>query len=254
MVEQGGHDPADVVASHAGLVGRGPPSSVGLPGPRPGRGAPVRCCSMDPDRPAYSEVDECTSWALAAQGGDAGRRTAFIRATQAETWRFVASLVDPESADDLTQETYLRAFRALPAFEAGPAPVPGCSVSPGARVPITSGRRSGGASSCPAPPRWSWPCRPTARTRRPRSQRPNCSPTGGAGGVRPDPGARALLRGGALPRCRSAPSDPAWPGPAWRWCGSWKARWRSEPTQPAPRKTRRNPWIGRGTRHRAAQD
>ena len=72
---------------------------------------------MDPDRPAYSEVDECTSWALAARDGDALAAAAFIRATQAETWRFVASLVDPESADDLTQETYLRAFRALPAFE-----------------------------------------------------------------------------------------------------------------------------------------
>ena len=89
---------------------------------------------MDPDRPAYSEVDECTSWALAARDGDALAAAAFIRATQAETWRFVASLVDPESADDLTQETYLRAFRALPAFGAGPAPVPGCSVSPGARA------------------------------------------------------------------------------------------------------------------------
>ena len=32
-------------------------------------------------------------------------------------WRFVAALVDPGAADDLTQETYLRAFRALPAFE-----------------------------------------------------------------------------------------------------------------------------------------
>jgi RNA polymerase sigma-70 factor (ECF subfamily) len=29
----------------------------------------------------------------------------------------VAALVEPAAADDLTQETYLRAFRALPAFE-----------------------------------------------------------------------------------------------------------------------------------------
>ncbi len=31
-------------------------------------------------------------------------------------WRFTAALIDPGSADDLTQETYLRAFRALPSF------------------------------------------------------------------------------------------------------------------------------------------
>ena len=72
---------------------------------------------MDPDRPACSEVDECTSWALAARDGDALAAAAFIRATQAETWRFVASLVDTESADDLTQETYLRAFSSLHRFE-----------------------------------------------------------------------------------------------------------------------------------------
>jgi RNA polymerase sigma-70 factor (ECF subfamily) len=62
-------------------------------------------------------IDDCTAWALAARDGDAVAAAALIRATQAETWRFVAALVDPGAADDLTQETYLRAFRALPAFE-----------------------------------------------------------------------------------------------------------------------------------------
>lgn len=61
--------------------------------------------------------DEATAWALAARGGDSVAAAAFIRATQAEVWRFVAALVDSGSADDLTQDTYLRAFRALPAFE-----------------------------------------------------------------------------------------------------------------------------------------
>lgn len=61
--------------------------------------------------------DEATVWALAARGGDTVAAAAFIRATQAEVWRFVAALVDSGSADDLTQDTYLRAFRALPAFE-----------------------------------------------------------------------------------------------------------------------------------------
>jgi RNA polymerase sigma-70 factor, ECF subfamily len=66
-----------------------------------------------PDGP----TDEPTRWALIARDGDPIAAAAFIRATQAEIWRFVAALVDPATADDLTQETYLRAFRALPGFE-----------------------------------------------------------------------------------------------------------------------------------------
>ncbi|MER7457626.1 sigma factor [Micromonospora sp. NPDC126480] len=58
-----------------------------------------------------------TEQALAARSGDPVAQAAFVRLTQAEVRRFVAALVDPETADDLTQETYLRAFRALPAFE-----------------------------------------------------------------------------------------------------------------------------------------
>ncbi|MEG3637264.1 sigma-70 family RNA polymerase sigma factor [Micromonospora sp. S2-005] len=53
---------------------------------------------------------------MAARDGDPVAQAAFVRATQAEVWRFTAALIDPDSADDLTQETYLRAFRALPAF------------------------------------------------------------------------------------------------------------------------------------------
>jgi RNA polymerase sigma-70 factor (ECF subfamily) len=67
---------------------------------------------------AAADADEVTGWALAAQTGDPIAAAAFIRATQAEVWRFTAALVDTGVADDLTQETYLRAFRALPAFEA----------------------------------------------------------------------------------------------------------------------------------------
>jgi RNA polymerase sigma-70 factor (ECF subfamily) len=62
-------------------------------------------------------ADPATAWALAARGGDPLAQAAFVRATQAEVWRFTAALIDPGAADDLTQETYLRAFRALPAFE-----------------------------------------------------------------------------------------------------------------------------------------
>jgi RNA polymerase sigma-70 factor (ECF subfamily) len=62
-------------------------------------------------------LDPTTELALRAGRGDAAAQAAFVRATQAEVWRFSAALVDPGAADDLTQETYLRAFQALPGFE-----------------------------------------------------------------------------------------------------------------------------------------
>lgn len=60
--------------------------------------------------------DALTRWALQAGRGDQLAVAAFVRASQAEVWRLLAHLTDPGAADDLTQETYLRAFRALPAF------------------------------------------------------------------------------------------------------------------------------------------
>jgi RNA polymerase sigma-70 factor (ECF subfamily) len=63
------------------------------------------------------EPDPTTQLALAARSGDAAAQAAFVRATQTDVWRFTAALVDAGAADDLTQETYLRALRALPAFE-----------------------------------------------------------------------------------------------------------------------------------------
>ena len=61
-------------------------------------------------------VDETTGWALAAAKGDQVALQHLIRATQADVWRFCAHLGDPGDADDLTQEVYLRAIRALPRF------------------------------------------------------------------------------------------------------------------------------------------
>jgi RNA polymerase sigma-70 factor, ECF subfamily len=61
-------------------------------------------------------MDELTRLAIAARHGDAGTMSAFIRAGQRQVWSLCAHLVDEASADDLTQETYLRVFRALPAF------------------------------------------------------------------------------------------------------------------------------------------
>ena len=70
-----------------------------------------------PAEAAGSALETATHWALAARDGDPVAQAAFVRVTQAEVWRFTAALVDPDSADDLTQDTYLRAFRALPSFE-----------------------------------------------------------------------------------------------------------------------------------------
>lgn len=61
-------------------------------------------------------MDEVTAFALAAAGGDRVALQRAVRATQAQVWRFCAHLADPASADDLTQEVYLRAIKALPRF------------------------------------------------------------------------------------------------------------------------------------------
>ncbi|HEY6796349.1 MAG TPA: sigma-70 family RNA polymerase sigma factor [Kineosporiaceae bacterium] len=63
-------------------------------------------------------MDEVTRAALAAAQGQPHEIAVFVRLTQAEVWRVCARLVDQQTADDLTQETYLRAFRALPRFGA----------------------------------------------------------------------------------------------------------------------------------------
>jgi RNA polymerase sigma-70 factor, ECF subfamily len=61
-------------------------------------------------------VDDLTALALAAGQGDSDAMAAFIRDSQQDVRSFCAYLVDSEIADDLTQETFLRAFRALPRF------------------------------------------------------------------------------------------------------------------------------------------
>ncbi len=61
-------------------------------------------------------MDETTRLLLAARDGDRFSLAAWIRRTQPEVWRLCSHLVDHQAADDLTQETYLRAWRALPAF------------------------------------------------------------------------------------------------------------------------------------------
>jgi RNA polymerase sigma-70 factor (ECF subfamily) len=62
------------------------------------------------------DVEELTSVALRARRGDAAAAAAFVRATQADVWRLCAHLGSAATADDLTQETYARAFAALHRF------------------------------------------------------------------------------------------------------------------------------------------
>ncbi|MET0132269.1 MAG: sigma-70 family RNA polymerase sigma factor [Kibdelosporangium sp.] len=65
-------------------------------------------------RPTDTEI---TQWAFAARRGDRAAMERFIRATQRDVWRFVAHLADVRLADDLAQETFLRALGSLPRFE-----------------------------------------------------------------------------------------------------------------------------------------
>lgn len=62
------------------------------------------------------QYDELTSAALRARRGDTAAATAFVRGTQADVWRMCANLGSRALADDLTQETYARAFASLHRF------------------------------------------------------------------------------------------------------------------------------------------
>lgn len=64
----------------------------------------------------HNRQDDLTVLALAAGRGNQRALEAFIRQTQDRVWRLHAHLSGRAVADDLTQETYLRAIRALPGF------------------------------------------------------------------------------------------------------------------------------------------
>ncbi|WFB10840.1 sigma-70 family RNA polymerase sigma factor [Streptomyces sp. LX-29] len=71
-----------------------------------------------PSVPADSPYDdEVTAWALAARDGSPFAVERLVRATYDDVWRFVTRLVgEVNGADDLTQETFLRALKSLPGF------------------------------------------------------------------------------------------------------------------------------------------
>jgi RNA polymerase sigma-70 factor (ECF subfamily) len=66
--------------------------------------------------PTPRGVDDLTESALAAGKGDRAALERFVLGTQRDVWRLVAHLAGPQLADDLTQETYLRALPSLPYF------------------------------------------------------------------------------------------------------------------------------------------
>ncbi|MFI5047815.1 MAG: sigma-70 family RNA polymerase sigma factor [Acidimicrobiia bacterium] len=63
-------------------------------------------------------MDELTRLFVAARDGDRMALTEAIRASEADVWRFAAHLAGAAEADDVTQDTFLRAWRALPEFRA----------------------------------------------------------------------------------------------------------------------------------------
>jgi RNA polymerase sigma-70 factor, ECF subfamily len=61
-------------------------------------------------------VDELTRLFLAARDGDRSALLQAIRASQADVWRLASHLVGRDDADDVTQDVFVRAWRALPAY------------------------------------------------------------------------------------------------------------------------------------------
>lgn len=71
-----------------------------------------------PARRAAGPDEAVTLLALAARDGDPVAVDQFVRALQRDVRRYVAYLsADPQSAEDLTQETFLRALGSLHRFE-----------------------------------------------------------------------------------------------------------------------------------------
>ncbi|MGW1106452.1 sigma-70 family RNA polymerase sigma factor [Streptomyces sp. NPDC002540] len=69
-------------------------------------------------RDTHGADEPVTRLALAARDGSPDAVDRFVRALHRDVWRYVAHLgADPQAADDLTQETFLRALCSLHRFE-----------------------------------------------------------------------------------------------------------------------------------------
>jgi RNA polymerase sigma-70 factor, ECF subfamily len=63
-------------------------------------------------------VDTLTRLALAARAGDRAALDQLVEGAYEQVWRLCARLVDEQCADDLAQDAFLRAVRAMPTFRA----------------------------------------------------------------------------------------------------------------------------------------
>ncbi|MGW2086525.1 sigma-70 family RNA polymerase sigma factor [Streptomyces sp. NPDC001880] len=71
-----------------------------------------------PSRHTPRSDAETTSLALSARDGDPVKTDRFVRSLQHDVRRYVIYLsADPQAADDLTQDVFVRALAALPRFE-----------------------------------------------------------------------------------------------------------------------------------------
>ncbi len=69
------------------------------------------------DEKAYAD-ESTTAWALAARDGDPAAVEKFVRALHRDVRTYVTYLsADPQAADDLAQDTFLRALGSLHRFE-----------------------------------------------------------------------------------------------------------------------------------------
>jgi RNA polymerase sigma-70 factor (ECF subfamily) len=108
-VQLGGQRGATTITVHVEVVVAAAEMVPGDIAP-PGTGA---------NRPVLSAaVDELTRLLVAGRDGDRMALAAAIRRSQPEVWRLAAHLVGRAEADDVIQEAFLRAYRALPGFRA----------------------------------------------------------------------------------------------------------------------------------------
>ncbi|MFJ6929354.1 sigma-70 family RNA polymerase sigma factor [Streptomyces nigra] len=68
--------------------------------------------------PRVPQDEPATRWALAARAGDPDAAERFVRSLHRDVVRYVTHLsADPQAADDLAQDTFLRALGSLHRFE-----------------------------------------------------------------------------------------------------------------------------------------
>ncbi|MGH9128783.1 MAG: sigma-70 family RNA polymerase sigma factor [Acidimicrobiales bacterium] len=64
----------------------------------------------------FTTVDQLSALAQAAAGGDRAAMAGFLTAAYEPVWRLCAAVVDAQSADDLAQESFVRALGAIAGF------------------------------------------------------------------------------------------------------------------------------------------